>query len=136
MSEYFHKVQYYETDKMQITHHSNYLRFMEEARMDFLEKLGLGYRELEKAGVACPVIGVEAEYKKPTTFGDVIKIEVKTAEFSSVKATLEYEMTVNGETVCRGKSRHCSVGGDGRPILLKRLHPEIYEKLLSTLEKD
>ena len=37
---YVHKVQYYETDKMQITHHSNYLRFMEEARIDYLEQIG------------------------------------------------------------------------------------------------
>lgn len=35
MSTYIHKVNYYETDKMGITHHSNYIRFMEEARMDF-----------------------------------------------------------------------------------------------------
>lgn len=32
MKTYQHKVQYYETDKMQITHHSNYIRFMEEIR--------------------------------------------------------------------------------------------------------
>ena len=37
---YTHKVQYYETDKMGITHHSNYIRWMEEARIDFLEKSG------------------------------------------------------------------------------------------------
>ena len=36
---YTHKVQYYETDKMGITHHSNYIRWMEEARVDMLEKI-------------------------------------------------------------------------------------------------
>lgn len=36
MNKYIHKVNYYETDKMGITHHSNYIRFMEEARMNFL----------------------------------------------------------------------------------------------------
>ena len=40
VAEYIHKVQYYETDKMGVTHHSNYLRIMEEARTDFLEKIG------------------------------------------------------------------------------------------------
>ena len=47
MHVYFHKVNYYETDKMGITHHSNYIRWMEEARMDFLESVGFGMRELE-----------------------------------------------------------------------------------------
>ena len=37
---YKHKVQYYETDKMQVVHHSNYIRWMEEARVEFLEKIG------------------------------------------------------------------------------------------------
>ena len=33
MEPYLHKVQYYETDKMGIAHHSNYIRWMEEARL-------------------------------------------------------------------------------------------------------
>ncbi len=37
-----HQVQYYETDKMGVTHHSNYIRFMEEARVAFLKALGWG----------------------------------------------------------------------------------------------
>lgn len=38
MEPYLHKVQYYETDKMGIVHHSNYIRWMEEARVDFWRK--------------------------------------------------------------------------------------------------
>lgn len=34
---YIHQVKYYECDRMGITHHSNYVRIMEEARIDFLE---------------------------------------------------------------------------------------------------
>ena len=41
-----HKVQYYETDGMGIVHHSNYIRWFEEARVDLLEQLGFGYRDL------------------------------------------------------------------------------------------
>ena len=43
MKEYLHKVQYYETDMMGITHHSNYIRWMEEARIDFLSQIGWDY---------------------------------------------------------------------------------------------
>ena len=38
-----HRVQYYETDRMGVTHHSNYIRFMEEARVAYLEQLGFPY---------------------------------------------------------------------------------------------
>ena len=44
---YKHKVQYYETDQMGIVHHSNYIRWFEEARIDFLEKIG----DIEVSGI-------------------------------------------------------------------------------------
>ena len=40
MEPYQHTVQYYETDKMGIVHHSNYIRWMEEARVAYLAQLG------------------------------------------------------------------------------------------------
>ena len=71
MEKYIHKVQYYETDKMQITHHSNYIRIMEEARMDFLSQIGWGYENLEREGIVSPVVDLSCEYKKTTTFSDI-----------------------------------------------------------------
>ena len=64
MHTYTHQVQYYETDKMQITHHSNYIRFMEEARIDFLNHIGFGYDKMEELGISSPVIGIQCDYKK------------------------------------------------------------------------
>ena len=57
MLKYIHKVQYYETDQMQIAHHSNYIRWFEEARTFFLEKSGFGYDRMEAEGIVCPVTG-------------------------------------------------------------------------------
>lgn len=44
---YTHKAQYYETDQMGIVHHSNYIRWFEEARVDFFEKIGCSYKDIE-----------------------------------------------------------------------------------------
>ena len=52
---YEHKVQYYETDQMGIVHHSNYIRWFEEARVDVLDQIGIGYKKMEEAGVISPV---------------------------------------------------------------------------------
>ena len=60
---YNHTVQYYETDKMGITHHSNYIRWMEEARVDFLKQIGWDYDKLEEIGVISPVTEVSCKYK-------------------------------------------------------------------------
>ena len=51
-----HEVQYYETDRMGITHHSNYVRWMEEARTFFLREIGWPYEKIEEEGIISPVI--------------------------------------------------------------------------------
>ena len=56
MIPYEHKVQYYETDGMGIVHHSNYIRWFEEARVDLLEQLGFGYNRIEEAGYSASVM--------------------------------------------------------------------------------
>lgn len=131
---YQHRVQYYETDKMQVTHHSNYIRWMEEARVDYLEKVGWPYTKLEELGIISPVISVDAKYKKSTTFNDLITIEVKVQEFRGVKLKLSYMMTnQNGEAVCEGHSEHCFLNGEGKPLMLKNSYPEFNEVLLREL---
>ena len=50
MGVYRRKAQYHETDQMGIIHHSNYVKWMEEARIDFMKELGFGYGEVELRG--------------------------------------------------------------------------------------
>lgn len=123
---YEHKVQYYETDKMQFTHHSNYIRFMEEARVDFLDQLGWGYDKMEKEGLISPVVGITCDYKKSTTFPDVIQISIGVLELSAAKLTLSYIMTVSDKVVCTASSTHCFLNQSGRPVNMKKQYPEFY----------
>lgn len=60
---YRHVVQYYETDRMGITHHSNYVRWMEEARIHFLDQIGWDYAKLEEMGLVSPVVSVSCRYR-------------------------------------------------------------------------
>ena len=131
MKNYIHRVNYYETDKMGITHHSNYIRWMEEARIDYLEQIGIGYDTLEKQGVLSSVIGLECEYKKPTTFNDCVEIEIKMEEFTGVKLTISYTMKNQrtNEIVAKGKTSHCFVSGEGKLIVLKKSFPDLDKKL-------
>lgn len=130
MDLYKHQVQYYETDKMGITHHSNYIRWMEEARIDFLLQIGLPYDKLEEMGIASPVIGIECKYKTPTTFADTVSVAVQIAEFNGVRLKIQYQMTKDENTVvCEGFSEHCFLNKDGRAIILKREFPDVYKCL-------
>lgn len=129
MNHYRHTIQYYETDKMGITHHSNYIRFMEEARISFLKNAGFPYEKFEEEGVISPVVSITCDYKKTTTFPDELAIEVVVAEVSPVKFKLQYTMTVNGSTVCTATSTHCFLSTDGRPVSIKKQYPEFFNTL-------
>lgn len=131
MALYRHKVQYYETDRMGITHHSNYIRWMEEARIDFLERIGWSYDKLEKEGILSPVLKVSCQYKKSTTFADEILIDVKVKEFNGVRLMLEYKMRKADEEdiIFTGESEHCFLDEKSRPLRIKSKYPEFYKTL-------
>ncbi len=130
MKKYKHTVQYYETDRMGIVHHSNYIRWMEEARIDFLNQIGWGYDKLEAAGVISPVTSVECKYKQSTTFPDEVFINVRVELVNGVRLQLRYEMEKeDGKTVCQAKSEHCFMDTDGKLIRLNNRFPEFYQVL-------
>jgi acyl-CoA thioester hydrolase len=135
--DYIHTVQYYETDKMGITHHSNYIRWMEEARIDFLAQNGWDYVKLEEIGIISPVLAVTCDYKRTTTFSDKVSISVSVKEFKGVKLHLSYDMKDEaGNIVCQGTSSHVFLNTGGRPIRMKQEQPELFESLCKLAEEN
>ena len=134
MTTYIHQVQYYETDKMGITHHANYIHWMEEARVRMLEEMGWGYDKLEALGIQSPVIGVECTYKASTTFPDRVAVEVTVREYRGVHLVVGYVMRRLGDNqvVLEGASRHCFLDREGKFIRLRRDFPD-FDRALSDL---
>ena len=131
MQVYKHVVQYYETDKMGIVHHSNYIRWMEEARVDFLAQIGWDYAKLEEYGVVSPVIAIECRYKSSAKFADEVFINVRVEEFKGVRLKLCYEMNnAEGTLLCEGRSEHCFLDEAGNPMMIKREYPAFYKALI------
>ena len=138
MEKYKHKVQYYETDKMGITHHSNYIRWMEEARVNWLDKIGWSFEKLENLGMISPVVEINCKYINSTKFNDIVEINVMLKEYKGVKLIVEYEM-INSKTkelVAKGESKHCFMTKDGKIISIKKEYPEFNETLLKELENN
>ena len=108
MKSYTHTVQYYETDRMGVTHHSNYVRWMEEARIDFLKQIGWNYEKLESLGIVSPVTAINCKYKASTTFSDEVSITVSVEEFKGVRLKLSYIMrNISDKCVFEGTSELC-----------------------------
>ncbi len=133
MYSYKHTVKYYETDRMGFTHHSNYVRWMEEARLEFMDHLGWNYQRFEDEGIISPVTAIECQYKHTTTFPETVDIEVTVEEFRSIKLRIGYIMkNADGTVVCTGASEHCFLGKDGKFVRIDKEYPE-FAKLLTQM---
>lgn len=133
---YQHKVQYYETDGMGIVHHSNYIRWFEEARVDFLAQIGMPFEQVEARGIVSPVLRVSCEYKTMARFGETVRISVRVTDYTGAKLFLAYrvEDAVSGELRCTGESSHGFLSG-GRPVSLRRAAPD-YDAILRSLPQE
>lgn len=133
---YIHKVQYYETDKMGVTHHSNYIRWMEEARVDLLDKLGFPYTDMEARGIISPVVGLDIKYKAPSTFADDIEIETEVSGYTGIRLMFSYVMrnAATGAVIVEANSSHCFLLED-KVIALGKTFPDIHSAMNKALGK-
>ena len=131
------KINYYETDRMGIVHHSNYIRFMEEGRCAWLESIDMPFEAMEEKGVTIPTLGVTCDYKHHVTFGDVISIQMYTVEYNGVRMKVKYVIKNKntGDIVATGETKHCFTNRSLRPINLKKYAPEFSEKFEMLLEE-
>lgn len=129
------KINYYETDRMGIVHHSNYIRYMEEGRCAMLEDMELPFSVLEENGITIPVLGVSCNYKYHATFEDTILIKIKAKEYNGVRLTMGYEFTdkKTGKLLLTGETKHCFTDKNLKPINLKKHAPEFSKKFESLL---
>ena len=127
---YERKINYYETDRMGVVHHSNYIRFLEEARCNLLDKIDMSFDLLEEKGITIPVLGVNVDYKYHVTYGDTILVKLFIKEYNGVRMTIGYEVTnkENGNILLTGETKHCFTDNNLKPINLKKVNPEFNSK--------
>ena len=129
------RINYYETDRMGVVHHSNYIRYLEEARCHWLDAIGMPFSVLEENGVTIPVLGVNVTYKHHVTFDDTIIINVFAKEYNGVRMTIGYNVTdkKTGNLVLTGETKHCFTNKALRPVNLKKYAPEFSKKFEALL---
>ena len=127
--EYKRKINYYETDRMGVVHHSNYIRFLEEARCTWLEQAGIPMELLEQNGITIPTLEINVKYKYPVTSGDIISIKPKIDSFNGVRMNISYEVIdlKTGNIVIDAKTMHCFTNSDLAPINLKKHNNAFYD---------
>lgn len=130
---------YYETDQMGIIHHSNYYRYFEVARTDYLKDIiGMTYKDIENAGVRMPLTETHCKYKTPALYDDEITITTTVRDMTVVRITFDYVITreKDGALIAEGVTVHAFTNIENRPINLKKFTKDLYEQLFSAASND
>lgn len=86
------KVRYAETDQMGVVYHGNYAQYLEIARIDWLDALGISYRKMEEEGVMLPVYELKIKFKKSAKFDDMLTIVTQLKGKPGVRIEFKYEI--------------------------------------------
>ena len=132
------RVPYFDTDKMQVVHHANYVKYFEIARTEYFRQSGMAYSEMEKFGLQSPVLSIDVKYREPAVYDEIIILSCRMSKLGPASMEFDYEVR-NAETGAKhvtGHSRHGIVNSEYRPVALKKKYPEVHEFLTGIFEKD
>lgn len=124
---YEHRIRYHELDVQGMVHPSNYINWMENARMNLMEQIGLGYKQMKDMEIAVPMISFSVEYRSPIKFEEVIVVDTKLISYDGYQMEVAYRIfnKKTGEDHAVAKSKHHFMNKSGLPISLKRVYPEL-----------
>jgi acyl-CoA thioester hydrolase len=131
MQPYRRRAQYYETDQMAIVHHTNYIRWFEETRIEWMRQNGYGCRELEEQGLIIPVVDASAKYLRSVRFDDEVEIVATLTAFTGVRMAFDYTVRFvsDGTIAATGHTTHCFVDANQTPLSVKHRNPALYAAL-------
>lgn len=129
------KVRFVETDMMGVVHHSNYFRWFEMGRVEYLRQAGILLLDLMADGILFPITDVGCQYKASAKFDDYILIETTMSELSRAKMVFTYRVVreADGALLATGRTQNVFTDMQGRII---RLAPEVYDKMAAKFAEE
>ena len=103
-----------------------------------MDEIGFSYKRMEDEGIVIPVLGVNAEYKTMSRFGETVEIEATVRQFTGVKMIVAYEVRDKETQDIRavGETKHAFLDKETyRPISLKRKHTELFDLFSEMMEE-
>jgi len=110
-----HRVAFHETDAMGVVHHSNYLKFMEEARVAWMDEHERPYTEYIKAGRHFTVTRVESEYRQSSHFHEMLQIKTAMRWARGASVLFIYEIKRDDDLIVCAQTEHVMIDDQGRP---------------------
>lgn len=114
---YQRRVAYYETDAMGIVHHSNYIRFFEDARVEWMRVSGLISYHVPQGDFVFAVHELDCQFKRPLRFNDLFSVAVR-VKGEGIRIRLDYEISCEGIQVATGHTTLIPLDSQFRPARL------------------
>ena len=129
------RVIFADTDAMGIVYHTNYIKWFEIGRNEYLRQVGFPYAELEKANFWLPLAGVECTYKSPAVYDDVLEINAWIGELKAATVVINYDIyrKSTGELLVTGSTKHAITDDKLKPVRFKTAHPALFERIMEDL---
>ncbi len=127
-------VRYPDCDQMGIVHHAVYPIWYEVARMDFFEKMGFSFADMNRMGINPPMVELDLRYRAPASYPGTVCVRTRLTFCAPKKLELQYEAYCGGRLCGSARSFHIWTGPDGKSLDLSQAHPEIYEAIKAALE--
>ena len=89
------RVYYEDTDCGNVVYYANYLKYMERGRTEYLRERGISLLEYHKQGYVFAVTEVNAKYRRPAVYNDLLEVETRVTEIASV--AIMFETTLYNE---------------------------------------
>jgi len=110
------RVRFAETDAMGIVHHSRYLPYLEEARVEYLRQLGHPYHVLRAEGIDYAVLEAFVQYRQPLRFDDEVMVHLVMGAATRATFQIAYLLTVDSQVRATAVTVHGCVNAQGRPV--------------------
>ena len=129
----FFRVPFYDTDLMGVVHHSNYIRWFETGRVEYLRKIGINLNEMIEDKILFPITEIKAKYFHPAKFDDELELEINALALTKVKMEFNYKIRRKDEKeiLVSGYSQNVFTNMETGKII--RLPDKYFLKLQSAL---
>ena len=129
-----YKVNFYDTDAMKVVHHSNYIRWFEIGRVEYLRHYGLTLDDIMDDGYVFPITKIDAKYLSPGYFDDVLVIETTATALTKAQMAFAYRIVRKdtGEVLVTGHSQNAFTRRDtGKITRLPDKFFEIFQRAMA-----
>ena len=86
------RIFYHDTDAGGIVYYANYLKYLEEARTEFLEEKGLSVATFKERGLNYAVRKCTITYRSPARYGDTLLCDATLKKITAVQLIFEQKI--------------------------------------------